>query len=103
MVKGTGSISRSIEGAEAIDLLCDSSSRFGGQNQDFSLQRDDPRFDLFIGGIVGFEIEVANIAGIAKLAQDKGPRYSQSASSFLADADNAELPGFLRQILDVTG
>jgi len=102
MVKGTGLISRSIESAEMVEMLCRSSSRFGGEGQDFLLQKHDPRFDLFIGGIVGFEIEVANITGIAKLAQDKGPEHSQVACNFLADADNAEIPAFLRQMLDGT-
>lgn len=103
MVKGTGSISRLIESEEAIQLLCDSSSRFGGSSQRFSLEKEDPRFDLFIGGIVGFEIKVASITGIAKLAQDKGPEHSSLACRFLGQADNRGLAEFLRDMRDASG
>jgi predicted FMN-binding regulatory protein PaiB len=84
-------------------MLCDASSRFGREHQEFSLEKDDPRFDLFIGGIVGFEIEVADITGISKLAQDKGPAHSRTACKFLADIDNTGTPAFLRNLLGEKG
>lgn len=102
VVKGTGLIGRSIEGVELIEMLCAASSRFGGNGQDFSLDKNDPRFALFIGGVVGFEIEVSNIAGIAKLAQDKGRKHSQTACTFLSDTSDADLPGFLAEMRDGT-
>ena len=103
MVKGTGRISRAIEGADAVDMLCNASTRFGGSEQAFSLEKDDPRFDLFINGIVGFEIEISEISGIAKLAQDKGPEHAKLACRYLAESNNAELPDFLSRMSGATG
>jgi transcriptional regulator len=103
MVKGTGTIRRTIEGLDAIDMLCDASARFGGADQSFSLQNDDPRFAQFIGGISGFEIEVSELIGIAKLAQDKGPLHAKRASSFLAGEMGKGVPAFLEQMLEVSG
>lgn len=100
MVRGTGTIRRTIEGADAIDMLCEASARFGGVGQSFSLRNDDPRFGQFIGGISGFEIEVSEINGIAKLAQDKGPLHAKRASRFLADEIGKGVPAFLEQMLE---
>ncbi len=102
MVKGVGTVSRLIRDADAVDMLCDATKRFGGPQQQFGMQKNDPRFELFIGGIVGFEIEVDDLVGIAKLAQDKGPTHSKLACQALSRSGSTDLSEFLLRMRDST-
>lgn len=102
-VQGVGTIGRLIEGDELIAMLCEASRRFGEPAQEFLLGCDDPRFSLLINAIVGFEIEVTEISGIAKLAQDKGPEHARIACNHLAELTDPNLADLLDQLVRNTG
>jgi transcriptional regulator len=100
MVKGHGTVSNSIDGAAAIEMLCRASQQFGGPEQRFALTPDDARFGLFIGGVVGFEISVKEISGIVKIAQDKGPAHAELARRYLCTQSRPGSDTFLSAVLN---
>jgi transcriptional regulator len=82
MVKGRGTVHR-LDEAATRQLLVDSTEELGDPDQLFELDPRDPRIDQFIGGIMAFEIEVSEMSGIAKLAQDKGADHCELARRHL--------------------
>ena len=102
-VQGVGTVDRLIQGDEMVAMLCEASLRFGGPEQEFLLDKKDPRFNGFINAIVGFEIVVTDTSGIAKLAQDKGAEHSKIACNYLAEASDPNLADFLDQMRLGTG
>jgi len=102
MVKGQGTVSRLVEGRDAIEMLCDATSRFGGAEQSFVLESDDPRFNSYLHGISAFTIRIESLSGIAKLAQDKGPSHSELASGALNLASDEQLQALLKTLREVT-
>ncbi len=83
MVKGDGVISRLFDNDDIAAILIESTNRFGAPDQQFKLQIADDRIAQFSDGIIAFEIKIENITGIAKLAQDKGPKHAKLACEFL--------------------
>jgi len=84
MVKGDGVITRRFDNDGIASILTESTSRFGAPDQQFNLQISDDRIAQFSDGIIAFEIIIENITGIAKLAQDKGPKHAKLACEFLS-------------------
>ena len=79
-VHGQGTVSEFVQGHALRELLVRSTQAFGGNEQAFQLDHDDDRIDLFISDIRGFTIDVTEITGIAKLAQDKSKEELQLMS-----------------------
>jgi len=82
MLKGRGTVHR-LDDVATRRLLIDATRELGDEDQHFALDPVDPRIDQFIGGIVAFEIDVTEMSGITKLAQDKGPVHSELARNHL--------------------
>ncbi len=102
MVKGQGTVFCVIEGTAAIEMLCEATSRFGGAEQAFVLEADDPRFDSYLPGVSAFTIRVESLSGIAKLAQDKGPLHSELASDALNLGSDEQLQALLETLREAT-
>lgn len=66
----------------------------------YELSRDQANFDKLLDYIVGIEIEIADMRGIFKLAQDKGPAHVELARDHLAEVSRKDLAPFLRDMLD---
>ncbi|RLA28747.1 MAG: hypothetical protein DRQ63_02745 [Gammaproteobacteria bacterium] len=96
-VKGDGIIESIMHTAQLRNLLHESTTAFGGTQQDFHLDPGDERIDRFIGGIKGFTIKVIRISGIAKLAQDKGTEDARIATRFLLGTTD----GSAKELLDL--
>ena len=96
-VKGDGIIESIMQTAQLKNLLNESTTTFGGTQQDFHLDPGDERIDRFIGGIKGFTIKVKRISGIAKLAQDKGTEDARIATRFLLGTTD----GSAKELLDL--
>jgi len=86
-----------MQTAQLRNLLHESTTTFGGTQQDFHLNPGDDRIDRFIGGIKGFTIKVNRISGIAKLAQDKGTEDARIATRFLLGTTD----GSAKELLDL--
>ena len=101
-VKGNGRVVAEIAGAELCDLLVRATRIFGGSQQRFQLDPDDPRVACFLPDILGFSIAVTDLSGIAKLAQDKGAEDAGRAASFLLSQSNAASTELFQRLLDET-
>jgi predicted FMN-binding regulatory protein PaiB len=101
-VKGDGVVSSILDTEELKDLLCEATRVFANSRQAFSLQRTDERFDLFINAILGFRIQVTQISGIAKLAQDKSPKHARQARDYLLACSNKPAADLIEQLLQET-
>ena len=101
-VKGDGIIDSLMDTGELKGLLQESTTAFGGTQQDFHLDAGDERIDKFIGGIKGFTIKVNRISGIAKLAQDKGAEDAGIATRFLLGTTDGSAKELLDLVLSET-
>ena len=100
MVKGDGVISRCFENDEIAAILSESTSRFGAPDQQFKLQIADDRIAQFSDGIIAFEIKIESITGIAKLAQDKGPKHAKLACEFLTRKTTPSSPTLFAKLVE---
>lgn len=99
-VTGHGIVDSILEERELRSLLCESTVAFGSTQQTFTLDPADKRIDMFIGAIRGFSIRVDSISGIAKLAQDKGPRHAKIAANYLRRHSNEGSENLFERLLD---
>ena len=101
-VKGDGEVGAILTEEELTQLLCNSTTVFGSKEQLFKLSPDDERIGHFIGGIKGFVIKVTRIAGIAKLAQDKGRNLSHIATDYLLTSTDRSPKALFDLLLEET-
>ena len=88
-VQGDAEVVEVLDADGLTELLVRSTREFGGTEQRFELADDDPRMLELLPYIHGFRIRVTRMAGIAKLAQDKGRAHSDIAYRFLAGQSSA--------------
>lgn len=68
-------------------------------NSGYTLTPNQKNFHVFIKMIVGFEIEIVDIKGVFKLAQDKGQPHIELAKNHLAEVSQKDLTAFLDMLL----
>jgi len=101
-VQGDGVVESIMQTGHLKNLLRESTTTFGGPQQEFNLDSADERIDRFIGGIKGFTIKVNRISGIAKLAQDKGEDDARIATRFLLRTTDGTARELLNLLLSTT-
>lgn len=68
-------------------------------NSGYTLSPDQTNFHVYIKMILGFEIEILDIKGIFKLAQDKGQPHIDIAKNHLAKTAQRDVSDFLTALL----
>jgi len=66
----------------------------------YQLSASQDNFHALIKHILGFEIEITDMRGIFKLAQDKGDGHAALASKHLASVMQRDITEFLREMLE---
>ena len=69
-----------------------------GDNQKFSLKKDDSRMERLIEYIQAFEIEITEWEGKFKLSQDKIPQDYENAKEELIKKSRKDVSGFIDEI-----
>lgn len=65
----------------------------------YRLLPSQDNFDVLIDYILGIEIEITDMRGIFKLAQDKGPKHAELARRHLASMARRDTSDFLGEML----
>lgn len=66
----------------------------------YQLSASQDNFHALLRHILGFEIEITDMRGILKLAQDKGEEHAALASKHLASVMQRDISDFLREMLE---
>ncbi len=100
-VRGTA---RPIEDIEWLtELLLDTARANEPPGSGYQLTPSQENFDVFIRYILGFEIEIADMKGVVKLAQDKGREDAERARQHLAHVMKEDIGEFLGKLLEDDG
>ena len=92
---------RPIEDLEWLkELLLDTAEAHEPPGSGYRLSPSQENFDVFIRMILGFEIEIADMKGIVKLAQDKGSENAELARRHLAAVLKEDIGEFLDELLE---
>lgn len=95
---------RPIEDLEWLTtLLLDTAEAHEPAGSGYVLTPSQENFDVFIKFILGFEIEIADMKGIVKLAQDKGSENAERARRHLAGVLKEDVGDFLGELLEDGG
>jgi len=83
---------------ELIQGLCGICEKTDRAPCAYRLDRDDPRIDELIGGIVGFEIEIEDLVGRFKISQELDQQNRQLAALEMARAATSSQRALLGEI-----
>lgn len=91
---------RPIEDEERLaDLLIQTAVLNEPPNSPYQLRRSQKNFYIYIKMVLGFEIEIIDMKGIFKLAQDKGTGHAELARQHLAKMGQKDVGDFLSELL----
>ena len=91
---------RAVEDQEWLkELLIQTAEANEPADSGYRLSPTQDRFDTLIRYILGFEIEITDIRGVFKLAQDKGEQHATLALNHLASMHTVDLSEFLADML----
>lgn len=85
---------------QLTDILLKIATQNEPKGSSYQLLPAQKNFDLFLTMILGFEIEILDIKGVFKLAQDKGAPHVEIARDYLAKMSQKDILNFLKEILD---
>ena len=81
-------------------LLIRTANTFEPPGSGYRLTPAQENFDVLIQYILGFEIEISDMRGIFKLAQDKGEEHAALARTHLASMTQRDVSDFLAEMLE---
>lgn len=80
------------------DILLRTTEHNEPKNSGYKLSPHQTNFDIFIKLILGFEIEIIDVKGVFKLAQDKGQPHISLAKAHLNKVCSKNISGFLDEL-----
>ncbi|MEM7282074.1 MAG: FMN-binding negative transcriptional regulator [Pseudomonadota bacterium] len=81
------------------DLLLETASHNEPEDSGYNLSPSQENFHRLVQYILGFEIEISDIRGVLKLAQDKGPKHAGLAKDHLSKVVQQDISDFLEAML----
>ena len=81
-------------------LLLDTAKHNEPAGSGYTLTPAQRNFSMLLTTILGFEIEIGEMQGIFKLAQDKGPANAELARQHLAEVLQHDVGDWLAELLD---
>jgi len=82
------------------DILLKTAQHNEPKDSSYKLSTSQKNYDVFIKMVLGFEIEISDIKGVFKLAQDKGNPHIEIAKKYLNDTCTKDLIDFLDDMLN---
>ena len=81
------------------DLLIQTAEENEPDGSNYTLTPDQRNFHIYIKMILGFEIDILDMKGVFKLAQDKGQPHIELAKKHLAKMSQKDVTAFLDEML----
>ena len=82
------------------ELLLALAARNEPENSGYELSPTQANFAELLNYILGFEIDIVEMKGIFKLAQDKGPEHAEIARRHLAEVTQSDVGDFLNEMME---
>ncbi len=96
----TGTV-RPIDDVEWLEgLVMQMAEKLEPPDSGYSLSSSQANFSNFIRMVLGFEIDIVDMHGIFKLAQDKGPENAERARQHLGEMVQKDVGEFLGGLLE---